>query len=430
MLEALFKLKEHGTNVKTEVIAGFTTFLTMAYIIFVNPAILAQTGMDFNAVFVATCLAAAFGTAVMALLANYPIALAPGMGLNAYFTFAVVKGMGVPWQTALGAVFISGVIFVLVSSFKLREILVNAIPRSLKLAISAGVGLFLAIIGLKSAGLITASPVTMVQMGDIHAPSTILAVLGFFLIVALEYRKVKGSIIIGVLGVTVLSVVLGLTEFKGVFSAPPSIAPTFMQMDLKGAMNVGLLGVVFIFFFVDLFDTTGTLIGVSHRSGLLDKDGKLPRLKKALLADSSAIMVGAALGTSSVTAYVESAAGVAAGGRTGLTSLVVALLFLAALFVAPLAGTVPAYATAPALCYVAVLMARGLAEIDWDDITEAAPAVITAVGMPFTYSIADGIAFGFISYAAIKLFSGRFKDLSPAVLIITALWLIKFAVFG
>lgn len=430
MLEALFKLKEHGTNVKTEVIAGFTTFLTMAYIIFVNPAILAQTGMDFNAVFVATCLAAAFGTAVMALLANYPIALAPGMGLNAYFTFAVVKGMGVPWQTALGAVFISGVVFVLVSSFKLREVLVNAIPHSLKLAISAGVGLFLAIIGLKSAGLITASPVTMVQLGDIHAPSTLLAVLGFFLIVALEYRKVKGAIIIGVLGVTLLSILFGLTEFKGVFSPPPSIAPTFMQMDIKGALNAGLLGVVFIFFFVDLFDTTGTLVGVSHRSGLLDKDGKLPRLKKALFADSSAIMVGAALGTSSVTAYVESAAGVAAGGRTGLTSLVVAILFLAALFVAPLAGTVPAYATAPALCYVAVLMARGLAEIDWDDITEAAPAVITAVGMPFTYSIADGIAFGFISYAAIKVLAGRYKDLSPAVLIITALWLVKFAAFG
>ncbi|AZN36327.1 NCS2 family permease [Iodobacter ciconiae] len=430
MLEALFKLKEHGTSVKTEVIAGFTTFLTMAYIIFVNPAILAETGMDFNAVFVATCLAAAFGTAVMALLANYPIALAPGMGLNAYFTFAVVKGMGVPWQTALGAVFISGVIFVLVSSFKLREVLVNAIPHSLKLAISAGVGLFLAIIGLKSAGLITASPVTMVQLGDIHAPSTLLAVLGFFLIVALEYRKVKGAIIIGVLGVTLLSILFGLTEFKGVFSPPPSIAPTFMQMDIKSAMNAGLIGVVFIFFFVDLFDTTGTLVGVSHRSGLLDKDGKLPRLKKALFADSSAIMVGAALGTSSVTAYVESAAGVAAGGRTGLTSLVVAVLFLAALFVAPLAGTVPAYATAPALCYVAVLMTRGLAEIDWDDITEAAPAVITAVGMPFTYSIADGIAFGFISYAAIKVLAGRYKDLSPAVLIITALWLVKFAAFG
>ncbi|WP_432720180.1 NCS2 family permease [Jeongeupia wiesaeckerbachi] len=430
MLDAFFKLKEHGTDVRTEVIAGFTTFLTMAYIIFVNPAILHLTGMDFNAVFVATCLAAAFGTAVMALFANYPIALAPGMGLNAYFTFAVVQGMGVPWQTALGAVFISGIIFVLVSSFKIREILVNAIPRSLKLAISAGVGLFLAIIGLKSAGIITGSDATLVKLGDIHAPSVLLAALGFVLIVALEYRKIKGSIIIGVLAVTILSVLLEVTPFKGVFAMPPSIEPTFMQLDIHGALNAGLIGVVFIFFFVDLFDTTGTLIGVSHRSGLLDKDGKLPRIKRALLADSSAIIAGAALGTSSVTAYVESAAGVAEGGRTGLTTLVVALLFLVALFFAPLAGTVPAFATAPALCYVAVLMARGLAEIDWDDITEAAPAVITAVGMPFTYSIADGIAFGFISYAAIKLLAGRFKDLSPAVLIITALWVIKFALFG
>ncbi|AOX99107.1 NCS2 family permease [Jeongeupia sp. USM3] len=430
MLDAFFKLKEHGTDVRTEVIAGFTTFLTMAYIIFVNPAILSLTGMDFNAVFVATCLAAAFGTAVMALFANYPIALAPGMGLNAYFTFAVVKGMGVPWQTALGAVFISGIIFVLVSSFKIREILVNAIPRSLKLAISAGVGLFLAIIGLKSAGIITGSEATLVKLGDIHAPSVLLAALGFVLIVALEYRKIKGSIIIGVLTVTVLSVLMGLVPFKGVFAMPPSIEPTFMQLDIQGALNAGLIGVVFIFFFVDLFDTTGTLIGVSHRSGLLDKDGKLPRIKKALLADSSAIIAGSVLGTSSVTAYVESAAGVAEGGRTGLTTLVVALLFLVALFLAPLAGTVPAFATAPALCYVAVLMARGLAEIDWDDITEAAPAVITAVGMPFTYSIADGIAFGFISYAAIKLLAGRFKDLSPAVLIITALWITKFALFG
>nr|WP_238999932.1 NCS2 family permease [Jeongeupia naejangsanensis] len=430
MLDAFFKLKEHGTDVRTEVIAGFTTFLTMAYIIFVNPAILHLTGMDFNAVFVATCLAAAFGTAVMALFANYPIALAPGMGLNAYFTFAVVQGMGVPWQTALGAVFISGIIFVLVSSFKIREILVNAIPRSLKLAISAGVGLFLAIIGLKSAGIITGSEATLVKLGDIHAPSALLAALGFVLIVALEYRKVKGSIIIGVLAVTVLSVLLEVTPFKGVFAMPPSIEPTFMQLDIHGALNAGLIGVVFIFFFVDLFDTTGTLIGVSHRSGLLDKDGKLPRIKKALLADSTAIIAGAALGTSSVTAYVESAAGVAEGGRTGLTTLVVSLLFLVALFFAPLAGTVPAFATAPALCYVAVLMARGLAEIDWDDITEAAPAVITAVGMPFTYSIADGIAFGFISYAAIKLLAGRFKDLSPAVLIITALWIVKFALFG
>ncbi|MCG8994440.1 NCS2 family permease [Laribacter hongkongensis] len=428
-LESFFKLKEHGTSVKTEVLAGFTTFLTMAYIIFVNPAILSQTGMDFNAVFVATCVAAAIGTMVMGLVANYPIALAPGMGLNAYFTFAVVKGMGVPWETALGAVFISGVIFVIITSLKIREQIVNAIPHSLKLAISAGVGLFLAIIGLKGAGVITGSEATMVTLGNVAAPTTLLAVFGFFVIVALEYRKVTGAIIIGVLLVTLLSVLLGMTEFKGVFAAPPSIEPTFMKMDIAGAINAGLIGVIFIFFFIDLFDTTGTLIGVSHRAGLLDKDGKLPRLKRALFADSTAIMAGGVLGTSSVTAYVESAAGTSVGGRTGLTAVVVALLFLAALFLSPLAGTVPAYATAPALCYVAVLMTRGLAEIDWDDLTESAPAVITAVGMPFTYSIADGIAFGFISYAVIKVLAGRFRDLSPMVLVIAALFAVKFAFF-
>ncbi|MCG9025994.1 NCS2 family permease [Laribacter hongkongensis] len=428
-LESFFKLKEHGTSVKTEVLAGFTTFLTMAYIIFVNPAILSQTGMDFNAVFVATCVAAAIGTMVMGLVANYPIALAPGMGLNAYFTFAVVKGMGVPWETALGAVFISGVIFVIITSLKIREQIVNAIPHSLKLAISAGVGLFLAIIGLKGAGVITGSEATMVTLGNVAAPTTLLAVFGFFVIVALEYRKVTGAIIIGVLLVTLLSVLLGMTEFKGVFAAPPSIEPTFMKMDIASAINAGLIGVIFIFFFIDLFDTTGTLIGVSHRAGLLDKDGKLPRLKRALFADSTAIMAGGVLGTSSVTAYVESAAGTSVGGRTGLTAVVVALLFLAALFPSPLAGTVPAYATAPALCYVAVLMTRGLAEIDWDDLTESAPAVITAVGMPFTYSIADGIAFGFISYAVIKVLAGRFRDLSPMVLVIAALFAVKFAFF-
>ena len=428
-LESFFKLKEHGTSVKTEVLAGFTTFLTMAYIIFVNPAILSQTGMDFNAVFVATCVAAAIGTMVMGLVANYPIALAPGMGLNAYFTFAVVKGMGVPWETALGAVFISGVIFVIITSLKIREQIVNAIPHSLKLAISAGVGLFLAIIGLKGAGVITGSEATMVTLGNVAAPTTLLAVFGFFVIVALEYRKVTGASIIGVLLVTLLSVLLGMTEFKGVFAAPPSIEPTFMKMDIASAINAGLIGVIFIFFFIDLFDTTGTLIGVSHRAGLLDKDGKLPRLKRALFADSTAIMAGGVLGTSSVTAYVESAAGTSVGGRTGLTAVVVALLFLAALFLSPLAGTVPAYATAPALCYVAVLMTRGLAEIDWDDLTESAPAVITAVGMPFTYSIADGIAFGFISYAVIKVLAGRFRDLSPMVLVIAALFAVKFAFF-
>lgn len=429
MLESFFKLKEHGTDVRTEVIAGLTTFLTMAYIVFVNPSILALTGMDFNAVFVATCLAAALGTAIMALVANYPIALAPGMGLNAYFTFTVVQGMGVPWQTALGAVFISGIIFLIVSLFKVREAIVNAIPYSLKLAISAGVGMFLAIIALKNAGVVVASPATLVTLGNIHAPQTLLAILGFFMIVAMEYRKIHGSIIISILTITLLSIALGLSEFKGVFSMPPSMAPTFMQMDLAGALNAGLLGVIFVFFFVDLFDTTGTLIGVSHRAGLLDKDGKLPRLKKALLADSVAITAGAAMGTSSTTAYIESAAGTAVGGRTGLTALVVSLLFLAALWFSPLAATVPAYATAPALCYVAVLMARGLAEIEWDDLTESAPAVMTAFAMPFTFSIADGIAFGFISYTVIKLLAGRYKDLSVAVLVITALWIFKFAFF-
>ncbi|MDC7712815.1 NCS2 family permease [Vogesella sp. LYT5W] len=429
LLESFFKLKEHGTDVKTEVIAGFTTFLTMAYIVIVNPAILSLTGMDFNAVFVATCLAAALGTGIMALVANYPIALAPGMGLNAYFTFTVVQGMGVPWQAALGAVFISGIVFLAVSLFKVREAIVNAIPQSLKFAISAGVGLFLAIIALKNAGVVADHPATLVTLGNLHDPKVLLAILGFFIIVALEYRRVHGSIIIGILAVTVLSVVLGLSNFEGVVAPVPSMAPTFMHMDLQGAMSAGLLGVIFVFFFVDLFDTTGTLVGVSHRAGLLDKDGKLPRLKRALMADSIAITAGAAMGTSSTTAYIESAAGTAVGGRTGLTALVVAILFLACLWISPLAKTVPAYATAPALCYVAVLMTRGLAEIDWDDLTESAPAVMTAVAMPFTFSIADGIAFGFISYAVIKILAGRFADLKPAVLVIAVLWVVKLAFF-
>ncbi|MEQ6292360.1 NCS2 family permease [Vogesella sp. GCM10023246] len=429
LLESFFKLKEHGTDVKTEVIAGFTTFLTMAYIVIVNPAILSITGMDFNAVFVATCLAAALGTGIMGLVANYPIALAPGMGLNAYFTFTVVKGMGVPWQAALGAVFISGIVFLAVSLFKVREAIVNAIPQSLKFAISAGVGLFLAIIALKNAGVVVDHPATLVTLGDLHDPRVLLAILGFFIIVALEYRRVHGSIIIGILTVTALSIALGLSKFEGVVAPVPSMAPTFMHMDLNGALTAGLLGVIFVFFFVDLFDTTGTLVGVSHRAGLLDKDGKLPRLKRALMADSVAITAGAVMGTSSTTAYIESAAGTAVGGRTGLTAVVVAILFLACLWISPLAKTVPAYATAPALCYVAVLMTRGLAEINWDDLTESAPAVMTAVAMPFTFSIADGIAFGFISYAAIKILSGRFADLKPAVLVIAGLWVVKLAMF-
>jgi AGZA family xanthine/uracil permease-like MFS transporter len=423
MLERTFQLSAHGTTVKTELLAGLTTFLTMAYIIFVNPDILSAAGMPKDAVFVATCLAAALGSAIMGLYANYPIALAPGMGLNAYFAFAVVQGMGFTWQQALGAVFISGCLFILISLFKLREAIVNAIPRSLKFAISAGIGLFLAIIGLKNAGLIAAHPATFVTLGDLHQPGPVLAVIGFFIIVALEQRKVPGAIIIGILAVTVAAVLMGLTPFGGIVAAPPSLAPTFLQMDLAGALNMGLLTVILTFFLVELFDASGTLIGVAHRAGLLDKDGKLPRLKKALLADSTAIAAGAALGTSSTTAYIESAAGTAVGGRTGLT---VAVLFLAAIVFAPLAGTVPAYATAPALCYVAVLMLKGLAEIAWDDLTEAAPAVVTAITMPFTFSIAHGIAFGFISYAAIKILAGRVKELPPMVAVIAVVFVLKF----
>ena len=427
MLERYFKLAAHGTNVRTEVMAGITTFLTMAYIIFVNPDVLSAAGMPKESVFVATCLAAAIGSAIMGFYANYPIALAPGMGLNAYFAFAVVKGMGFTWQAALGAVFISGILFVFVSLFRVREAIVNAIPRSLKFAISAGIGLFLAIIGLHSAGVIGAHPETLLTLGDLHKPNALLSVAGFILIVALEQRKVPGALIIGILSVTVASVLLGLTPFGGVIAPPPSILPTFMQMDIAGALNKGLLVVVLTFFMVELFDASGTLIGVCHRAGLLDADGKLPRLKRALLADSGAIVAGSMLGTSSTTAYIESAAGTSVGGRTGLTAVVVAILFLAALVFAPLAGTVPACATAPALCYVAVLMVRGLSEIDWDDLTESAPAVITAISMPFTFSIAHGIAFGFITYAAIKILAGRVRDLSPMVAVIAVLFVLKFA---
>ncbi|MDN0077382.1 NCS2 family permease [Crenobacter sp. SG2303] len=426
LLERLFKLNENGTTVRTEVIAGITIFLTMAYVVVVNPAILSITGMDFKAVFVATCISAAIGSAIMGLVANYPIALAPGMGLNAYFTFTVVKGMGVPWQIALGAVFLSGCLFVVVSLSKVREQIINAIPTSLKFSISAGVGMFLGLLALKSSGIVVASPATFVTLGNLHAPSTLLAIFGFFLILALEYRKVHGSIIIGILAVTALSIAFGLSKFEGIAAPIPSMAPTFMQMDLKGALSATLIGVVFVFFFVDLFDTTGTLVAVAHRAGI-SKDGKLPRLKRALMADSTAIIAGAAMGTSSTVAYIESAAGAAVGGRTGLTATVVAILFIACLWLSPLAASVPAYATAPALCYVAVLMTRGLAEVEWDDLTEAAPAVMGALTMPFTYSIADGIAFGFISYALVKLLAGRAREVKPAAWIIAVLWILKLA---
>ncbi|MBK0063167.1 MULTISPECIES: NCS2 family permease [unclassified Acinetobacter] len=429
LLERLFKLSENKTSFRTEVLAGVTTFLTMCYIIIVNPLILSETGMDHGAVFVATCLAAAIGCLVMGLIANYPIALAPGMGLNAYFTYSVCLGMGVPWQTALAAVFISGIIFLAISFLKIREAIVNAIPMSLKFAIGGGIGLFLALVALKNSGIIVANPATLVGLGDIKQPTVLLSLLGFLMIVVMHHFRIRGAIIISILVITAIATLMGLNQFKGVVGDIPSLAPTFLQMDFEGLFTASLIGVIFVFFLVDLFDSTGTLVGVSHRAGLL-VDGKLPRLKKALFADSTAIVAGAALGTSSTTPYIESASGVAAGGRTGLTAVVVACLFLACLFLAPLAQSVPGFATAPALLFVGVLMIQGITNIDWEDITEAVPAFLTIVFMPFAYSIADGIAMGFISYALIKLFTGKAKTVPYMVWIVAALWAFKFAVFG
>lgn len=430
MLERLFQLKAHNTTVRTEVLAGITTFLTMAYILFVNPEMLAKTGMDHGAVFVATCLAGAIGSLIMGLLANYPIALAPGMGLNAFFTYTVVMTMGYSWQTALGAVFLSGAIFFLLSIFKIREWIINSIPLALRAGIAAGIGLFLAIIALKNAGIVVDHPATLVGLGDMSKGGALLACLGFFVIAALAYRKVTGAVMIGILLVTGLSIVLGLSELQGVVSMPPSLMPTLLQLDIAGALDIGLISVIFAFLFVDLFDTSGTLVGVAQKADLLDKDGKMPRLGRALMADSTATMAGAALGTSTTTSYIESAAGISTGGRTGLTACVVAALFLLALFFAPLAGAVPAYATAPALLFVAVLMMSSLAQIDWDDLTVAAPVVVAALAMPLTFSIANGIAFGFIAWTAVKVLAGRWRELNPAMWVLSALFVVKLAYFA
>ena len=429
LLERLFKLREHGTTPRTEVIAGITTFLTMAYIIFVNPSILGDAGMPKDAVFVATCLIAALGSAIMGLYANYPIAMAPGMGLNAYFAYAVVLHMGFTWQAALGAVFISGCLFLVVTLFGIRRHIIDGIPQSLRSAITVGIGLFLALIALKSAGIVVGDKATLVTLGDLHSAPVILAVLGFLAIVALDKARVPGAILIGIVGVTVASFFFGGNQFRGIFSAPPSIAPTFLQLDIHTAVTKGLLNVVLVFFLVELFDATGTLMGVAKRAGLL-VPGKMERLNKSLLADSGAIFAGSLLGTSSTTAYIESASGVQAGGRTGMTALTVAVLFLACLFIAPLAGVVPAYATAPALFFVACLMLRELIDLNWDDTTETVPAAVTALAMPFTYSIANGLAFGFITYAAAKLFTGRVREVHFMVWIIAAVFLFKFFYIG
>ncbi|GAB3215520.1 NCS2 family permease [Pseudaeromonas pectinilytica] len=430
MLEKLFKLSEHNTSVRTELLAGITTFLTMAYIIFVNPSILSQTGMDQGSVFVATCLAAAFGCFIMGLYANYPVAQAPGMGLNAFFTFGVVMGMGYSWQVALGAVFLSGIAFLILSMFKVREWIVNSIPNSLRIGIGAGIGLFLALIALKNAGIVVSNPATIVGLGDLTSLQPALAVLGFFLIIAMAHKQVKGAVLYAILIITALGLAFGDVKFGGVMAMPPSLAPTFMQLDLtsgfttaSGAFNFAMLSVVFAFLFVILFDTSGTLIAVADKAGMLDKNGRLPRLGKALMSDAVSTVAGAVLGTSSTTSYIESASGVAAGGRTGLTAVTVGGLFLLALFLSPLAGMVPAYATAGALFYVAILMMSSLAKVDWDDLTEAAPVAVVTLMMPLSFSIAHGIELGFISYAAIKLLSGRYKDVSVSVWVLAALFL-------
>lgn len=429
LFERVFKLTEHQTNAKTEALAGLTTFLTMCYIVIVNPIVLSETGMDYGAVFVATCLSAAIGCFVMGVVANYPIALAPGMGLNAYFASVCLGVMAVPWQTALAAVFVSGCVFFVISCFKIREQIVNAIPNALKFSIGGGIGLFLAFIALQKSGIVVDNKFTLVQLGDLKQVSVLYSLLGFFLIAIFHHLRVKGAIILSILVVTLCATITGHNEFKGLVGEVPSLAPTFMAMDFEGLFTASMIGVIFVFFLVDLFDSTGTLVGVSHQAGLL-KDGKLPRLKRALFADSTAIIVGAGLGTSSTTPYIESASGVASGGRTGLTAVVVAILFLCCLIFSPLAQSIPAFAVAPALLFIAILMIQGILHIDWQDMTEALPAFLTMVFMPLTYSVANGIAIGFISYAMIKLFTGQHKQVPVVVWIIAVLWAFKFAYFG
>jgi len=429
VLERYFGLAQQGTDIRTELVAGVTTFLTMVYIVFVNPIILGKAGMDVGAVFVATCVAAAVSTLVMAFYANYPIALAPGMGINAFFAFTVVLTYKYTWQQALAAVFCSGVLFFLISVFRIRQYIIDSIPQNLKLAVSAGVGLFLGIIALEEAKVVVGHPATLVTLGDLTNPPAILMLLGFVLIAGLNYRRILGGTLIGILVVTAIGLPFGLAKFSGIISMPPSIAPTFLQLDFSRIGELTFLIVVFSILFVDVFDNAGTLIGVTHRTGLM-KNGKLARMKEALISDSFAAMFGALIGTSTTTSYIESAAGVSAGGRTGLTAAFVGVFFLLALFFAPLAGMVPAYASAAALLYVACVMARGLAEIDWEDITEYAPAVVTAIAMPLTYSIATGIGLGFITYALAKLIGGKVREASPAVIVLAVLFAVKFAVTG
>ncbi|MEZ8601753.1 NCS2 family permease [Vibrio splendidus] len=431
ILEKLFKIKAHGSSVKNELVGGVTTFATMAYIIFVNPQIMAASGMDAGAVFVATCIGAAIGCLLMGLFANWPVGLAPGMGLNAFFSFTVVSEMGYSWEVALGAVFISGILFVGMSFYKVRQWIIESIPVSLRYSMTAGVGLFLGLIGLKTAGIIVENPATLVSLGDFTKPEALLAAIAFLIIAVLSERKVFGAVLIGILSVTLVGMMLGLVHYNGFFAAPPSLAPTFLKMDIMGALDVSMISVILAFLFVNMFDTAGTLMGVAERANLTNPEtGKIEGLSKALKADSISSVAGACVGCPPVTSYVESAAGVAAGARTGLSAIVVGVLFLAAIFLSPLAGMIPAYATSGALIYVAFVMMSSMQHVDWKDFTNGAPAAITALMMPLTFSIANGIALGFITYTVLKLATGKTKDVSISMYFLAAIFVAKLVFIG
>lgn len=426
-LRNFFKFDENQTNFNREFVAGSTTFVTMAYIIFVNPQLMSASGMDYGASFVGTCLAAALACFVMGLFANWPVGLAPGMGLNAFFTYTVVGEMGYSWQVALGAVFIAGLLFFLMSVTPMRKWMLESIPLNLKIAMGAGVGLFIGFIGLKSGGIIVSNGATFVSMGDLTNPETLLAALGFLLIAALSVRNVPGAIIIGVLSVTLIALSLGLVEYKGVLAYPPDVSSTFLQLDIVGALDIAMVSVIASFLFVNLFDTAGTLLGVASRANLLDTAGDVKNLDKALKADSSSSIFGAFFGCAPVTSYVESSAGVEAGGRTGFTAVVVGIFFVVAIFFSPLASMVPAYATSGALIYVAILMLGGMEKLDWADASELLPALIIIVMIPLTFSIANGIALGFLSYIILKLASGQAKSISTGAWFLSVIFITKLA---
>ena len=425
-VEDFFKLKEFNTSIRKELLAGFTTFVTMAYIVFVNPQIMALAGMDQGAVFVGTCIAAALACLLMGLFANWPVGLAPGMGLNAFFTFTVVGELGYSWEIALGSVFLAGILFFLMSVTRLRGWMIDSIPLNLRIAMGAGVGLFIGFIGLKSGGIIVSNDATFLKLGDLSNQETLLAALGFLLISVLAIRKVPGAILIGVLSTTLAALAFGMIQFNGLVSMPPSLEPVFLKLDILGALNISMITIVMSFLFVNLFDTTGTLLGVANRANLVDAEGNADNLDKALKADSSVSFIGTFFGCSPVTSYVESSAGVEAGGRTGLTAIFIGLFFILTMFLSPLALIVPASATAGALIYVSILMLSGMEKLNWSNMIDLLPALIIIVMIPLTFSIADGIALGFLSYVVLKIGYGEIKKISSGAWFLTLVFISKF----